>query len=496
MEGKKKGGVGMKCIRCGKETSNGNTICETCRNAEEAFRRRVRLESEEHAREVRMEQERHRSITWKEKIGLYSTRGKLMMGVLIISGIAIAISLLFSFLLSLLLGDALSNLMAVNRMEGTSYINGFAMLKMAYLNNLKLSIQFTALGVSGQATAIGSISVLILVLIPFLSFKMAWMIFKKWIWKEKLEGRTIAILIAGILILFTFVFALTSFVPVWWKRGEGIGTKWDTRMYFTLASSIIGTFSVVLASNILAVRKKNTEKKVQGATSLYFDVRSFLRIGVSYLCLALVITVVGIILFLSSQAKDWTSVTGTVCLLPNLTAASAGIITGGGYTIMIQGKEVSGVSAYFPGGIIGMVIAFVLTLTPILAVMVIQYRKLRERMGQRYYLHVGIVTGMLVLLQVVIWKLGYVGIDVVVPSIFYHLLPVEVPLGVEMGSSPWMMVLVMIILSTIGVFLEKQAKNREEMKILFDTLEKYDKIVISVVPVAIFIVMLILGLFL
>ena len=488
----------MKCIRCGEETSNRDAVCNACRNAEEAFRKRVHMESEEHAKEVRMEQERHQAITWRERMGFDSTRGKIMMGTLSISGMAIAFSLLLSFILSLLLGDALSNLMAVNSMEGTNYINGFAMLKMAYLNNLKLSIQFSALGVSGHAAATGSISVLILVLIPFLSFKLAWMIFFKWIRKDQIDMKSMVFIIIGILILYVFVFALTSFVPVWWKREESTGMKWDARMYFTLASSIIGTFGVAFAANFLAVRKRsgNREKELKRNSSLYFDIRSFCKIGVSYIGLAFVITVVGIILFLSSQAKDWKSFTGAICLLPNLTAASAGILFGGGYTIGIQGKEMSGVAAYFPGGIIGMVIAFILTLVPILVVMVIQYRKIREKTGNRYYLHVGIITSMLVLLQAVVWKLGYVGIEVEVPSILYHLFPMDFPVGVEMGSSFWMMAFITIILSVVGVFLEKQAKNREEMKILFDTLEKYDKIVIAVVSVAVFIVMLILGLFL
>lgn len=486
----------MKCIRCGNETQNRDAVCDDCRRAEEAFRRKVRMESEEHAQEVRMERERHQTVTWKEKIGLDSRRGKVTAGALIISGIALGFSLVFSFLLSLLLGRSLSSLIAVAGLDGSNYINGFAMLKMAYLNNLSLSIQFTAMGVSGQAAATGSISVLILVLIPFLSFKLAWTIFTRWIWKTEISGRATAMMIACIFVLYTFVFALTSFIPVWWAKEESAGLKWDARMYFTLASSIVGTGSVVLAANLLAVRKKSKIREEHKTAPSYVDIRSFVKIAAVYLGLAFVVTVVGIILFLSSQAKDWTSFTGAVCLLPNLTAASASVISGGGYTAVIQGAKQNAVSAYFPGGVIGMVIAMILVLVPVLVVMVLQYRKLRERFGSSYYLHVGVVTALLVFMQAVIWKLCYVGVEVEVPSIIYHLFQLELPVGVHMGASFWLMAVVMILLSLGGVVCERQVEKREEIKLLFDALEKYNKLVIAVVPVAVFIIMLVLGLFL
>ena len=329
----------MKCIKCGNETQNPNAVCDSCRKAEDVFRRRVRMESEEHVKQVRMEEAYHQTITWKEKMGLNSKQGKLLVAALTISAIAFIISLFLSFILSLLLGHSLSNLMAVNYVNGENYINGFAMLKMAYLNNLNLSVQFTAVGITGEATATGSISILILVLIPFLSFKAAWTIFSKWICKIQITTRAIAGIIVCILIVYTFGFALTSFIPVLWLKKENAGMKLDARMYFTLASSIIGTFFVVLAANILAVRKKNRIKEERKNTAVYIDLKAFVHIASVYIILSFVITIVGIILFLSSQAKDWTSFTGAICLLPNLTAVSASVISGGGYTIAIHGEK-------------------------------------------------------------------------------------------------------------------------------------------------------------
>lgn len=486
----------MKCIRCGNETSNRDAVCDDCRNAEEVFRRKVRMESEEHAEEVRMEQERHQAITWKEKVGLDSKRGKLMADILVVSGIALAVSLIFSFLFSFLLGRALGNLLAVTGLEGADYINGFAMLKMAYLNNLSVIIQFTAMGVSGQAAATGSVSILILVLIPFLSFKFSWAIFVKWIRKEEISTRTTAAMIFGIVLLYTFVFALTSFIPVWWSREETMGLQWDARMYFTLASSIIGTFCVVLAANCLAVRRKSKIREEQKETLLYWDIEAFLRIGAVYLALSLAVTLVGILLFLSRYAKDWKSFGTAICLLPNLTAAGAGVITGGGYTAVTQGQKWNAVSAYFPGGIAGMLAAMILVLMSVLAVIVIQYRRLKEKAGKNYYIHVGIVTAMLIFLQAVVWKLGYVGIEVEVPSIIYRLFQTDLPMGVHMGASFWRMTAVMIFLSLIGVVCVNQMEKREELKILFNTLEKFRKAAIAVAAVGIFIIMLILGLFL
>lgn len=486
----------MKCIRCGNETPNRNGICDACREKEEAFRRKIRMESEENAKEVRMEQERHQTITWREKMGLDSKRGKGMAGCLILSGIALAFSLVFSFLLSILLGRSLGSLMAVTGLDGSNYINGFAMLKMAYLNNLNVSIQFTAMGVSGQASATGSLSILILVLIPFLSFKLSWAIFSKWIWKEKISVRTTALLITGVLILYTFGFALTSFVPVWWAKEETVGVKWDARMYFTLASSIIGTCCVALSANILAVRKKSRIGEEPKKNSFYFDVRAFGRIAAVYLLLSLVVTLVGAILFLSRQARDWTSFTGVICLLPNLTAAGAGAISGGGYTALIQGAKQNAVSAYFPGGIVGLVIGMMLVLLSVLAAVILQYRKIRVAAGKKYYLHVGAVTAMLAVMQAVIWKLGYVGIDVEVPSLVYHLFQMDLPMGVHMGASLWRMEAGMILISAAGVMGERQLEKREEIKILFDALEKFEKPVMAAAAVGVFLVMLVLGLFL
>ncbi len=297
----------MKCIKCGNETQNPDAVCDSCRKAEDVFRRRVRMESEEHVKQVRMEEAYHQTITWKEKMGLNSKQGKLLVAALTISAIAFIISLFLSFILSLLLGHSLSNLMAVNYVNGENYINGFAMLKMAYLNNLKLSVQFSSVGITGEATATGSISILILVLIPFLAFKLAWMIFSKWIYKTQIGERATVGIIVCILIVYTFGFALTSFIPVLWLKEESSGLKLDARMYFTLASSIIGTFFVVLAANILAVRKKNRIKEERKNTAAYIDLKAFFHIAAVYIILSFVITIVGIILFLSSQAKDWTS---------------------------------------------------------------------------------------------------------------------------------------------------------------------------------------------
>lgn len=486
----------MKCIKCGNETQNPDAVCDSCRKAEDVFRRRVRMESEEHVKQVRMEEAYHQTITWKEKMGLNSRQGKILMAALIISAIAFVISLLFSFVLSFLLGHSLSNLMTVNYVNGENYINGFAMLKMAYLNNLKLSVQFSSVGITGEATATGSISILILVLIPFLSFKAAWMIFSKWIYKTQIGERATVGIIVCILIVYTFGFALTSFIPVLWLKKENAGMKLDARMYFTLASSIIGTFFVVLAANILAVRKKNRIKEERKNTAAYIDLKAFIHIAAVYIILSFVLTIVGIILFLSSQAKNWTSFTGAICLLPNLTAASASVISGGGYTIAIQGEKLNAVSSYFPGGIFGMFLSMILVLGPLLVTIVLQYKNLKERMGKNYYVHVGSITILLICLQGVIWKLSYAGIDVAIPSLVYHLIPIDLPVEIYMGSSFWRMALVMTVLSAFGVFLEKKIKKREEMKILFDTVEKYDKIVITVVSVAVFIVMLVIGLFL
>ncbi len=486
----------MKCIRCGNETENPDGICADCRRAEAAFRKKVRMEGEEHAQEVRREEVRRQQTPWKERMGLMTGRNRVITDSFILSAISLAVSLVLSFLLAFLVGNSLTRLINVTGLEQANVVNGFAVLKMAYFNDPVLSIHFTAVGVTSDATATVSLSVLILALIPFLSFKAAWTIFLRWIHREPMSPRETALTVGCVLALYVFFFAVTSFVPVWWAKEEAVGISIDAKMYVTLASSIVGTGCVALAANLLALRRRHNIRDRYRDTVFYRSGRALTWVVAAYLGLALVVAVAGVILFLSRHAREWTAFSGAVCLLPNLMAAAAGILSGGGYEGVIHGESRNAVSAWFPGGVIGMVFAMLLVLGMVLAVMIYQYRKLREQTGRRYWIHVAAVTAGLVLIQAIVWKVGQAVIAVETPSIIYRLFHMDTAAGVSLGSSFWRMAAVVVLLSAAAVVCEHQMGKREETQVFFDAAGKYGKIAAAVAPVGIFIFMLVLGLFL
>lgn len=396
----------MFCMKCGSQTENTNGVCDNCKKEADLIPVApvISHDSTKKSSMIRFTKDQfiHAGII---------TVSTMIISFILSAVVAIIINLAAKNYITMVMNKYTSGLLS---MDSLASISPYMIWRMSFLNSFVMR--------AGMGDITLSARYIILILIPALSFFISWKLVKKSTIREKLPNlfketqlhldfkkyMEITLFITG---FYTIIFVLTSLIPITlFKQDLGfLDTTFKVSYHFTLLSALLGTSSVVFITNIfLGLYYKFISLNQIDA---HPNVQFFLHIYKRYFFNSAIITV-GLLLVTLFRNNLWKQIVILVTALPNLVLITMNALVGGlkisssdGTAFpLFQGLSSQGKFAY-----VCLLLIFIL-LTIIAFIQVFQ--NIAKDNVKKYWINVSIVTGYVVVSQVIVYILASIHISI------------------------------------------------------------------------------------
>lgn len=425
----------MICNKCGIEISNNLNICENC------------------------------SI--KERKPFFSII--LLKKSAIIVSISLIIQLILVSFLSIRLNYSFMNLLKDNMSlyngSKINILNPLLLLKLANFNSIKIIGKESIINNEIYKLGVGKANFLVLFLIPAASFLIAWLIYNKFINKEKPADHSIRFFLY-ISIIYSLLFGFFSLFT------HQIFSSFEISIYIktTVFSSILNSFIISAVSNILILMLMkqfgfnnllNNERKLIIKTIYFFFIIGFVFSSITAISqfFAIVIksfNIKGILIF--------------ILLLPNVIMFLFDLHLGSGFSYKMSDIDVNLKSFLF--GNVGSTILAVFFIIFLIIIMTYQLKKLYYINKERFIQNTLIIGLGIVLIKYILFHLFSF------KFIFTDEIGIYDSFNITLGTNIFLAILISLFVIFISALLIKLLENNPVFNKLYSIFELKNKKII------------------